>query len=721
MQQVLQDLEQGNTAVIEVPCPMCRPGHLLIRTTVSLISTGTERMLLDFGRASLLNKARQQPDKVRAVLDKIGTDGLRTTIDAVRSKLKQPLAMGYSNVGVVVDVGQGVEGYAVGDRVVSNGPHAEVVCVPSNLCARIPDSVSDDMAVFTVVGSIGLQGIRLLQPQLGESVVVIGLGLIGLMSVQLLRAQGCRVLGIDLDKDKLALAKNLGAAVCDLSAGEDPIAAGMAFSRGRGVDGVLIAASSNSSDPVSQAAKMSRQRGRIVLVGATGLNLSRDDFYQKELTFQVSCSYGPGRYDSSYELKGQDYPFGFVRWTEQRNFEAVLDMLAAGGIDVASMVSDRFHITDAADAYNRLADDRKLMALLLEYPARETSTDRLVPLRPGPKAKMAATSPVVGCIGSGNYAGRILLPAFARTGVRLKTIVSSGGVSAAVNGSSLGFENSATDAASVMDDDEIDTIVIATRHDTHAPYVIEALNKGKSVFVEKPLALSLSELEQIEQSYRRAVEQGHAPRLIVGFNRRFSPHVVKLETLLRASPEPMALVYSCNAGAIPADHWTQDLTIGGGRIVGEVCHFIDLARFLVSRPIVSIESIAMGAGDKSVNTRDVATISMKFEDGSIASVHYFANGHANVPKERIEVYQGGRVFSLNNFRLLTASGVSGFRSIKSWKQNKGQQECVTHFVDALRAGNPSPIAFAELIEVSKATLNAASRLRDDQSEQDSTQ
>ena len=705
---------------MEVPCPMCRPGHLLIRTAVSLISTGTERMLLDFGRASLLNKARQQPDKVRAVLDKVSTDGLQTTIDAVKSKLKQPLTMGYSNVGVVLEVGRGVEGFAVGDRVVSNGAHAEVVCVPKNLCAKIPDGVPDDAAAFTVVGSIGLQGIRLLQPQLGDCVVVIGLGLIGLMSVQLLIAQGCRVLGIDLDADKLALATKLGAAACNPSAGEDPLDAAAAFSRGRGVDGVLIAASSKSSDPVSQAAKMSRQRGRIVLVGATGLTLTRDDFYQKELTFQVSCSYGPGRYDSSYELKGQDYPIGFVRWTEQRNFEAVLDMLAEGRIDIESMISDRFEISKAAIAYDRLAEDRKLMALLLEYPARDTSTDRFVAFRSVPTTQPDAVAPVVACIGSGNYASRILLPAFARTGVRLKTIVSSGGVSSAVTGARLDFENSATDTASVFDDDEIDTVVIATRPDTHARFVIDALDKGKNVFVEKPLALNLSELDDVEKSYRRAASNGQEPRLLVGFNRRFAPLVVKLETLLRTSSEPMALIYTCNAGAIPAGSWIQDPKIGGGRIVGEACHFIDLARFLCAQPIVGVESVGMGAGDKLVDTRDVATIIVKFENGSIATVHYYANGHAKFPKERIEVFQAGRVLCLNNFRSLTAFGVPGFKTVKSWKQNKGQQECAAGFVDALQKGNSSPIAFSELIDVSKVSIEAANLMRNEKTDQDST-
>lgn len=721
MQQVLQDLEKGNTVVTEVPCPMCRPGHLLVQTTVSLISTGTERMLLDFGRANLLNKARQQPDKVRAVFDKISTDGLQTTIDAVKSKLKQPLTMGYSNVGVVLEVGQGVQGYSVGDRVVSNGPHADVVCVPKNLCAKIPDTVPDEMAAFTVVGSIALQGIRLLQPQLGDCVVVIGLGLIGQMSIQLLIAQGCRVLGIDLDADKLALARTLGATVCNPSAGEDPLDAAAAFSRGRGVDGVLIAASSKSSDPVSQAAKMSRQRGKIVMVGATGLTLSRGDFYQKELTFQVSCSYGPGRNDSSYELKGQDYPIGFVRWTEQRNFEAVLDMLAEGKIVVASLISDRFKISDAASAYDRLSEDLKLMALLLEYSVRATSTDRFVELGSVSTARIVATSPVVGCIGSGNYAARILLPAFAQTGVRLKTIVSSGGVSAAVSGKSLGFENSATDAAAVMNDDDIDTVIIATRHDTHAQFVVEALDNGKNVFVEKPLALNLPDLQRIDESYRRAASKGSEPRLMVGFNRRFSPLVVKLERLLRSSPGPMAVVYTCNAGMIPANHWTQDPRIGGGRIVGEACHFVDLVRFLVAQPIVAVESVGMGAGDKGVDTGDVATITVKFDDGSIASIHYFANGHAKFPKERIEVFQGGRVLCLNNFRSLTGHGVPGFRSVKSWKQNKGQQECASSFVDALRRGDSSPIALTELMEVSKVTIDAASRLRNETIDKDSAQ
>src|SRR5690606_16837331 len=357
MRQVLQDLAKGDTLLVDAPAPAPSAGHVIVHTTVSLISAGTERMLVDFGKASMLNKARQQPERVRMVLDKVRTDGLLATIDAVRSKLNQPLPLGYSNVGVVAAVGSGVEGLAPGDRVLSNGAHADVVKVPKNLCAKIPDNVGDDQAAFTVVASIGLQGIRLANPSLGEAFVVMGTGLIGLLTVQLLRAHGCRVLAIDLDDGKLKLARSFGAETCNPAKGEDPIAAGMAFSRGNGVDAVLITASTDSNEPVANAARMCRKRGRIILVGVTGLQLNRADFYEKELTFQVSCSYGPGRYDPQYEIQGMDYPFGFVRWTEKRNFEAVLDMMSSGQLDVGPLISHRFDFEDVASAYKMLSED----------------------------------------------------------------------------------------------------------------------------------------------------------------------------------------------------------------------------------------------------------------------------------------------------------------------------------------------------------------------------
>ena len=493
MKQILQSLKTGETKVTEVPCPSVKRGQLLICTRQSLVSSGTERMLVQFGKAGWIQKARQQPDKVRMVLDKVKTDGLMPTLEAVFNKLDQPLPLGYCNVGVVMEVGASGQGsvgsgqWAVGDRVASNGKHAEVVTVSKNLCVKVPESVSDEEAVFTVIGAIGLQGIRLVQPTLGECVVVTGLGLIGLVTVQLLRAHGCRVLGIDFDADKLALARQFGAEVVNLSAGEDPVAAAHAFSRGRGVDAVLITASTTSNEPVHQAALICRKRGRIVLVGVTGLELSRADFYEKELTFQVSCSYGPGRYDSNYEDKGFDYPVGFVRWTEQRNFEAVLDMMADGRLDVTPLISHRFSIKEAEQAYELVSGSAPSLGILLQYPTQEEKpeTELRRPTVPvnmaGPT--LASGKATVACIGAGNYATAILIPAFKKTGARLKTVASSGGVSAVYAGRKFGCENTTTATDEVFADPAINAVVITTRHDSHARLVCQAfgaLSKKKA-------------------------------------------------------------------------------------------------------------------------------------------------------------------------------------------------------------------------------------------------
>ncbi|MDZ4729103.1 MAG: bi-domain-containing oxidoreductase, partial [Xanthomonadales bacterium] len=500
MKQVLQNLKTGATEVAHIPSPRAATGQVLIHTTRTLVSAGTERMLLQFGQANLLDKARQQPDKVRQVLEKVRTDGLLTTLDAVQSKLEQPLALGYCNVGVVMELGAGVKGFSVGDRVVSNGKHAEVVCVPKNLCARIPDAVPSDQAAFTVLAAIGLQGIRLMNPTLGECVVVTGLGLIGLLTVQMLRAQGCRVLGIDLDPARLALAREFGADVVDLSKGEDPIVAAVTFSRGRGVDAVIITASTKSSEPVSQAAKMCRQRGRIVLVGVTGLELSRADFYEKELSFQVSCSYGPGRYDSAYEEDGKDYPVGFVRWTEQRNFEAVLDLMASRALDVTPLISHRFTLERAGEAYALLTSNVPSLGILLEYPGPAAQSAGALAQRTITLSNVSVKAkPSIGFLGAGNYGGRVLIPAFKATGASLQTLVSGGGVSAVHHGRKHGFMQASTDAAAVLSDPAIDAIVVATRHDSHARYVVESLQAGKHVFCEKPLCLTLEELREIEQ------------------------------------------------------------------------------------------------------------------------------------------------------------------------------------------------------------------------------
>ncbi len=700
---------KGATSVVEAPAPRVSSGTVLINTTVTLISAGTERMLVGFGKASMLEKARQQPEKVKMVLEKIGTDGLMTTVEAVRSKLSQPLPLGYCNVGVVAEVGERVTGFKAGDRVVSNGPHADVVRVPMNLCARIPDEVSDESAAFVVVASIGLQGIRLAQPTLGESFVVTGVGLIGLLTVQLLRAHGCRVLAIDFDEAKLALARQFGAVTCNPARGEDPVAAGMAFSRGRGVDGVLITASTKSNEPVTQAARMCRKRGRIVLVGVTGLELNRADFYDKELSFQVSCSYGPGRYDPSYEDQGNDYPIGFVRWPQQRNFEAVLDMLASGQLDVTALITHRFRFEDAAAAYQSLTEDGSGLGMLLGY-------DSPVAGRSARQVALAAASefdagrPVLGFIGAGNYASRMLIPAFKAAGAQFHTIVTANGINGVIHGAKSGFAAASTDVTAMLGESAINAVAIVTRHDTHAGFVASALGQGKHVFVEKPIAIDQAGLDDVERAYRAAHASGRGPQLMVGFNRRFAPQVQKMKALLASVNEPKSFLMTMNAGAIPANHWTQDNAVGGGRIIGEACHFIDLMRFLAGSPIVSVQSRRMGDTAGMAVTEDKATITLGFADGSFGTILYLANGHASFAKERVEVFTAGRVLQLDNFRKLKGFGWPGFGKMNLWSQDKGQKACAAAFLQAIEQGKEA-IASAEIFEVARVSIEVAAQLR----------
>ncbi|QWP75558.1 bi-domain-containing oxidoreductase [Lysobacter sp. K5869] len=711
MQQVLQNLRDGSTEVADVPAPALRRGHLLIRSHVTLVSAGTERMLVEFGKANMLQKARQQPDKVRMVLEKVRTDGLATTLDAVRSKLDQPLALGYCNVGTVIGVGPGVTGFEIGDRVASNGKHAEVVAVPVNLCAKIPDEVGDEDAAFTVLAAIGLQGIRLVQPTLGETVVVTGLGLIGLITVQLLRAHGCRVLGIDFDPAKLALARSYGAETVDLSKGEDPVAAAHGFSRGRGVDAVIITASSKSNEPVSQAAHMCRKRGRIVLVGVTGLELSRADFYEKELSFQVSCSYGPGRYDPSYEERGNDYPVGFVRWTEQRNFEAVLDMMAAGAVQVQPLVSHRYPIAQAEAAYGVLGGGEPSLGIVLDYGRGEEMADHLIrrhiplPVAAAVRENSEATDRnAVAFIGAGNYAGRVLIPAFAKAGARLHTVVTNNGVGSVHFGKKYGFTHASTDTSAVLRDPAVGSVVIATQHASHAELTFKALRRGKHVFVEKPLCLTMEELQTIEKAHGEQSVYGPPPVLMVGFNRRFAPQVQKIHQLLAGVREPKSFVMTVNAGAIPADHWTQDPQAGGGRLIGEACHFVDLLRFLAGAPIVGHQLTAVGNVPGVGIRSDRVSFNLSFADGSFGTVHYLANGHKSFPKERLEVFAAGRVLALDNFRKLRGYGWPGFNKMNLWSQDKGQAACAQAFMRAARGEAAAPIPAEEIFEVARVTI-----------------
>lgn len=705
LKQILQNIANGETHLVEVPCPQVKTGQLLIATKKTLVSVGTERMLIDFGKSGWIDKARSQPDKVKMVLDKVKTDGLMPTIDTVRSKLDQPLPIGYCNVGIVQDTGN--TNFEIGARVVSNGYHAEIVRVTKHLCALVPDNVDDESAVYTVLAAIAMQGVRIANPTIGEAVVVTGLGLIGLITVQILIANGCRVLGVDFDSSKCTLAKKFGAEIVDLSTGEDPVAKANFFSRGRGVDAVIIAASTKSNDPVSQAANMCRQRGRIVLIGVVGLELSRADFYEKELSFQVSCSYGPGRYDSEYEEKGHDYPVGFVRWTEQRNFEAVLDLMASGLINMKPLVSHRFEIEDAVNAYKCL-DDSSSLGILLNYNAEPDAllANKLVTINAPSQYK--SHDAVCGFVGGGNYASRVLIPAFKSAGAQLDTLLTSGGVSAVHHGRKNGFANASTDFSQLLANDKINTVVIATQHYLHGGQVVEALNAGKNVFVEKPLALTHTELDTIERAYNA---QGGKCRLMVGYNRRFAPHIMKMKSLLSSVSEPKSFIMTMNAGTIPADHWTQDVAIGGGRIIGEACHYIDLMRFLADSEISGYTATCMGRVAGVDTIEDKASITLVFKDGSFGTIHYLANGGKTFSKERIEVFANDGVLQLDNFRKLTGYDWNGFKKDKLISQDKGQNNCSTAFVESITSGKKTPIAYEEIMEVARISIDIAESLR----------
>ncbi len=694
---------------MDVPCPSPKAGHLLIRTRASLLSAGTERMMLDFGKANWLNKARQQPDKVKQTIDKIRTDGLLSTIEAIQAKLDKSIPLGYCNSGIVVGVGSYTTGYNVGDRVASNCSHAEMACAPVNLTARIPDSVNDAQAAFTVVSAIGLNGIRLAQPTMGETFVVTGMGLIGQIAAQLLHAHGCRVMGIDPDPAKLEIARSFGVETVDVSLGEDPVAAAMAFSRGMGVDGVIITASTKSNQPVHQAALMCRKRGRIILTGVIGLQLSRADFYEKELSFQVSCSYGPGRYDAQYEQKGHDYPIGFVRWTEQRNFQAVLDAMASGALNVEALISHRFPFDEAHKAYQLLHSKEPYLGILFEYPTdSDNSTQKLkatsVLIKQTQDVAIEPQKPVVGMIGAGSYSTRILLPALQSFNANLDTIASSGGANAAQFGKKFGFREACSNAESIFTNQDINVVVIATQHGSHAQYVNQSLKHGKHVFVEKPLCMTLEELQQIEDS------SNPDQLLMVGFNRRFSSFTQKMKSLLDSVGAPKCFIMTVNAGDIPASHWTQDKNEGGGRIIGEACHFVDLLRFLAGSNISSFTAVKIGDAGSGSILDDKSSITLTFQDGSIGTIHYFANGHKSFPKERLEVFCAGRVLQLDNFRKLQGFGWPGFTKMKSWKQDKGNQNCMQAFLAAVQDGKPSPIPHAEIMEVSRVTIEIAQSL-----------
>ena len=696
MKQVFQHLRTGSTTVETTPAPACGPGTIAIHTHATLISAGTEKMLVEFGKASFLGKARAQPDKVKQVLDKLRTDGVLPTMEAVFNRLDEPLPLGYCNAGVVLEVGPGVKGFRPGDRVASNGPHAETVCVPANLCAKIPDSVTDEQAAFTVLSSIGLQGIRLVQPTLGERVVVYGLGLIGLVTVQLLLASGCEVLGIDLSAARCRTAEAFGARVVE--PGADPVAAASAWTEGKGVDAVLITASAKTDDIVHHAAEMCRKRGRIVLVGVVGLHLRRADFYEKELSFQVSCSYGPGRYDESYELAGRDYPLGFVRWTEQRNFEAVLQMLASKRLVVDDLITHRYPLDHAPEAYEKLSKDAAALGVILEYP-KEPSRQTSLEISPR-RATGTGATPCLAVIGAGNFSKMTLMPALEKSSAHVRYVCDRVGGAAAHLARKHHAEIASSNHEEVLADSSVDAVLIAVGHSAHARLVKEGLAAGKHVFVEKPLAMNLGEVHEILDAAQARPDL----HVMVGFNRRFSPHIVKAKQLLVGRSEPLAMTMTINAGIIPANHWVHDPERGGGRIIGEACHFIDLMAFLAGSPVDAVSAFMIGPGPAVRD--DKMAMTLLFADGSVGTLSYYGNGSKAYPKEQLEVFSDGRVLRLDNFQSLEGHGFKGFRRFKTLRQEKGHAAEVAAFVGRLSAGGGPLIPLEESVNATLASFAA---------------
>jgi polar amino acid transport system substrate-binding protein len=706
MKQLLQNLRTGEGIVTEVPVPAVQPGRVLVRTAASLISAGTERALTELGQKSLLGKARERPELIGKVWEKVKTEGIAQALEDVRDKLDQSHAVGYSAAGVVIECGKDVTDFRPGDRVACAGTdyasHAEIISVPRNLCVRLPDQLSFESGAFGTVGAIALQGVRLAEPTLGDSVVVIGLGLVGQLTVQLLKANGCRVFGIDIDEARLqqALASGADAAFVPEEAKERVLA----WSRGRGADACIIAAATASDEPIELAGELSRLKGRVVAVGLVGMNVPRNVYYQRELTLKVSLSYGPGRHDPAYEEHGHDYPAAYVRWTEGRNIEAFLDLLAAGRIDVNPLITHRFTIQDAPRAYQLISGspNEKYLAVLLTYDT-ESEVRRGVENRA--VAKKAAGRVGLGLIGAGGYPQKVLLPNFKAAGAEFCSIASASGVSARDAGTKFGFARFLSDAQSVIDDDETNLIVIATRHGSHAELARLALEKGKHVFVEKPLALTDAELDSV-----LAAAANSEGQLLVGFNRRFSPLAVKAKEVFQNRQSPLSILYRVNAGRIPREHWTQDAQDGGGRIIGEVCHFIDLMQYLTGAAPVSVYAAAVAGGGDAVS-EDSVFITLQFSDGSNGVIAYLAEGDRSLPKEHVEIFGEGKVFVIEDFRSakLYADGREKKETLR--QQDKGQAEETRVACAMVTEGKAAPITLQELEATTRATFRIKDSLR----------
>lgn len=699
MKQIIQDLKSGDTILEEVPVPQIKRGHVLIKTQRTLVSLGTEKMLVNFGKANFIDKARQQPDKVKQVLQKIQSDGLKPTLETVFRKLGEPLPLGYCNAGEVIGVGAGVTEFKVGDRVVSNGNHAEVVNIPKNLVVKIPDNVSYDDASFTVIGAIALQGIRLIKPTFGETVVVTGLGLIGLMASQILISNGCNVIGLDFDQTKVDLAKSWGVQAYNAAGGADVVKVVEELTNGVGADAVLITASTKSDEVISQAANMSRKRGRIVLVGVIGLNIMRSDFYEKELSFQVSCSYGPGRYDDEYETKGNDYPLPYVRWTQKRNFEAILNAISRAQIEVKPLITEVIDLENYNDIYGNMSTSKSI-ASILKYKGDVKIQDSSVTVV---DKNFESAKGVLGIIGAGNFTKAMIVPMLSKLDANIKYIASSRGLSSTTTAKKYKIAQSTTNYKDILADKDVDAVLITTQHNAHAKQVIECLKAGKHVFVEKPLALTNEELDEVTEVYKKGKQS-----ISVGFNRRFSPFIIDAKKQLgNTADSPIHVIATMNAGFIPADHWVQDMAVGGGRIIGEACHLIDLITYLADSTVESVVMNAMGTDPDSGT--DNASILLKYKNGSNGVINYFANGHKAYSKERVEVYSQGRTIIMDNFR---KSKYYGFKSSGMSKtQDKGHYNQFKTLIDNLKKDGSPTIPFEQVMNTSRTAIAAVESLQ----------
>ena len=710
MKQVLQNRKTGRPFVGEVPVTALQRGRVLVRTVASLISAGTERMAVEMVSKGIVSEARQRPDLVKAVVAKVKSDGLLHTFASVRDKMAASTTLGYSAAGIVTEVAEDVPGFQIGDRVACSGvgfaSHAEVLSVPQNLCVHLPESVSYDAGSFGTLGAIALQGVRLAQPTLGESFVVIGLGLIGQLTVQLLKANGCQVFGLDLDPDRVKLALELGADGAAVS-NEETVKVIERWTRGRGADAVLITAATDSNQPVELSAQISRMKGRVVVVGMTGLNIPRQPFYMRELSLTISMSYGPGRYDPNYEERGLDYPLPYVRWTEKRNIEAFLELINSGKVDVEKLISHRFSIDDAERAYQLISGDSKqpYIGVVLNYDPN-SELNRKIALKTSPVA-VAEKRVTVGVIGAGGYVPAMLLPHFKSVGVRFRSIATASGVSAHDVGKRFGFEYAVSSADDVLDDNDINLVVVGTRHDLHAELAAEALRRNKHVLVEKPLALDDHQLDDLVRA-----ASGSSGLLMVGFNRRFSPLARQARDFFKGRNTPLSVMYRVNAGRLPKEHWLQDQQQGGGRIVGEVCHFIDLMTFLTDAVPISVFAEAVSAKQDKVIDADSVFITLKFADGSNGSIAYLSEGDKALPKERVEIFGGGRSFVLDDFRSASSFRDGRENQVMLKAQDKGQLDQVKAICESVMSGGAAPIRLEELVSTTRATFRVLDSLRE---------